>query len=102
MLSAPPYSFRVLVLAGSPLTRFDANAGMDLEAAVGRLHRDKGKLILSGITTRQFEAVDALGVARMMDINNLCPDPEFAIARAIVVLEDMRSRQVRRTQLVPA
>ena len=92
----------VLVLAISSLTRFDANAVMDLGAAVGRLHRDDRKLILSGITTRQFKALDALGVARMMDINNLCPDLEFAIARAIVVLEDVRPRQARRPQPVPA
>jgi anti-anti-sigma regulatory factor len=97
-----PEHCRVLVLAVSPLTRFDANAVMDLEAAVAKLHREKRKLILSGITTRQFKALDALGVARMMDINNLCPDLEFAIARAIVVLEDMRPRPVRRPQPVLA
>jgi anti-anti-sigma regulatory factor len=89
---------RVVVLAVSPLTRFNANAVMDLEAAVGRLHEDKKKLILSGITTHQFKALDELGVARMMDINNLCPDLEFAIARAMAVLEEMRPGGVRRSQ----
>jgi uncharacterized membrane protein YoaK (UPF0700 family)/anti-anti-sigma regulatory factor len=82
---------RVLVLAISPLTRFDENAVMDLEAAVLRLHRERKKLILCGITPVQFKALDALGVARVMDVNNLCPDLEFAIARAMVALEDSRS-----------
>ncbi len=97
-----PEHCHVLVLAISPLTRFDANAVMDLEAAVGRLHHDGRKLILSGITTHQFKALDALGVARMMDVNNLCPDLEFAIARAVVMLEDLRPRPKVRPQFVPA
>jgi uncharacterized membrane protein YoaK (UPF0700 family)/anti-anti-sigma regulatory factor len=87
-----PERCRVVVLAVSPLTRFDANAVMDLEAAVERLHADGRRLILSGITTHQFKALDALGVARTMDVNNLCPDLEFAIARVMAVLEEMNSR----------
>ncbi len=86
---------QVVVLAVSPLTKFDANAVLDLEAAVNRLHGAGKKLVLSGITTHQFKALDALGVARMMDINNLCPDLEFAIARAMAVLEQMVRRRRR-------
>jgi uncharacterized membrane protein YoaK (UPF0700 family)/anti-anti-sigma regulatory factor len=86
---------QVVVLAVSPLTKFDANAVLDLEAAVNRLHAGGKKLILSGITTHQYKALDALGVARMMDINNLCPDLEFAIARAMVVQEQMARRRMR-------
>jgi anti-anti-sigma regulatory factor len=89
-LDRVPDRYRIIVLAVNSLTQFDANAVMDLESAVEHLHRDNKKLILAGITTRQFKALDALGVARMMDVNNLCPDLEFAIARAMVVLEDMR------------
>jgi uncharacterized membrane protein YoaK (UPF0700 family)/anti-anti-sigma regulatory factor len=101
-LDRVPEHCHVVVLAISPLTRFDSNAVMDLEAAVGSLHDNKKKLILSGITTHQFKALDALGVARMMDVNNLCPDLEFAIARAMVVLEQTRSRPAQRPQLVVA
>jgi anti-anti-sigma regulatory factor len=100
-LDRVPDRFRVVVLAISPLTRFDANAVMDLEAAVRRLHRDHKKLILSGITNHQFKALNALGVPRMMEINNLCPDLEFAVARAIVLLEDMRPPSTPPTQTVP-
>jgi uncharacterized membrane protein YoaK (UPF0700 family)/anti-anti-sigma regulatory factor len=98
-LDRVPERCRVVVLAVSPLTQFDANAVMDLEAAVERLHADERKLILSGITTHQFKALDALGVARMMDVNNLCPDLEFAIARVMAVLEEMRSRREREAEL---
>jgi anti-anti-sigma regulatory factor len=86
---------QVVVLAVSPLTKFDTNAVLDLEVAVNRLHGAGKKLILSGISTHQFKALDALGVARMMDINNLCPDLEFAIARAMAVLEQMVRRRRR-------
>jgi anti-anti-sigma regulatory factor len=89
----------VLILAISAFTRFDENAVMDLEAAVVRLQREKKKLILSGVTPVQFKALDALGVARVMDVNNLCPDLEFAIARAMVVLEEMGLGNARRTNL---
>jgi uncharacterized membrane protein YoaK (UPF0700 family) len=85
-----PKTSRVIVLAISPLTRFDANAVMDLEAAVNRLHADQRHLIISGVTTHQFKALDSLGVARMMDVHNICPDIEFAIARALAVLEEMK------------
>lgn len=72
------------------------NAVMDLEAAVRRLHAKKKKLVLSGITPHQFKALDALGVARMMDVSNICPDLEFAIARAMAVLQEMSPRSARR------
>jgi uncharacterized membrane protein YoaK (UPF0700 family)/anti-anti-sigma regulatory factor len=88
-LDRVPDRYRVVVLAVSPFTHFDSNAVMDLEAAIDRLHVHHKKLILSGITTQQFKTLHALGVARMMDINNLCPDLEYAIARSMVVLEEM-------------
>jgi len=90
-LDRVPDRYRVVVLAVSPFTRFDSNAVMDLEAAIGRLHAHHKKLILSGITTPQFKTLHALGVGRMMDMNNLCPDLEFAIARSMVVLEEMQA-----------
>jgi uncharacterized membrane protein YoaK (UPF0700 family) len=90
-LDRVPEHCRVVVLAITPQTRFTANAVMDLEAAVSRLREERRTLILSGITTRQFKALDALGVAGLMDVNNICPDLEFAIARAIGVLEELRA-----------
>ncbi len=95
----PIADIRELDLLNDPELRLQGiiskNAVLDLEAAVNRLHGAGKKLILSGITTHQFKALDALGVARMMDTNNLCPDLEFAIARAMVVLEQMVRRRRR-------
>lgn len=80
-----PEECRVVVLAISPLARFDTNAVMDLESAVKTLHEGGRKLIISGVTPTHFKALNDLGVARIMDPSNLCPDLEFAIARAIVL-----------------
>lgn len=92
-LGRVPESCRVVVLAISPLTRFNSNAALDLEAAVRRLHADGRVLIISGITPAQFKSLDALGVARMMDVNNLCPDLEFAIARALTYVSPRRATE---------
>ncbi len=94
-----PDRCRVLVLAVSPLTRFDANAVLDLQATVDRLHRAERKLVLAGITAHQYKALDALGVGRVMDMNNICPDVEFAIARSMSLLEDMKSGTERQRPL---
>jgi uncharacterized membrane protein YoaK (UPF0700 family) len=101
-LDRVPDRFRVVVLAVSPLTRFDSNAVLDLEAAIVRLHQKHKKLILSGITTQQFKSLLALGIADAMDVNNLCPDLEYAIARSMVLLEDMHPGVVRPSATVPA
>ena len=91
-LERAPARCRVVLLAISPLMRFDANAVLDLGDAVVNLHARRKELILAGITTTQYKALDSLGATRSMDPNNLCPDVEFAIARAMVVLEEMRAQ----------
>ena len=89
-LSRVPGEARIVILALSPLTRFDANAVLDLEQVVKKLHESHKKLILSGTTAKQFRVLEQLGVARMMDIENIIPDLELAIARAIFLLQAER------------
>jgi anti-anti-sigma regulatory factor len=91
-----PAHWRVVILALSPLTRFDANAVLDLESAVKKLHANGRKLIICGLTQVQFRSLDDLGVVRMMDRSNLCPDLEFAIARGMALLhQDQTQRKSR-------
>ena len=85
-----PERCKIVILAISPLTRFTANAVLDMEAAVQKLHTDGRRLIVCGITPAQYAALDRLGVARMMDTHNLCPDLEFAVARVVTMLEESR------------
>ena len=63
---------------------------MDLESAVKSLHEAGRLLIISGITPAQFKSLDRFGVAGMMDTDNLCPDLEFAIARALSLVPRSR------------
>ena len=84
-----PKHMKVVILAVTPSTQLDANAVMDLEAAMKKLHGSGRKLIISGITMVQFKALSKLGVDRIMDVTNLCPDLEFAIARALAVLQEL-------------
>jgi uncharacterized membrane protein YoaK (UPF0700 family)/anti-anti-sigma regulatory factor len=84
-----PAQCRVLILAVSPLTRFDSNAVLDLEAAVHKLHARDMKVILSGITPTQYRSLDAQGVKNIMNLENLCPDLELAIARGINLVREL-------------
>ena len=46
------------------------------------------KLIIAGITPLQYRELERLGIAKSMDIEDLCSDLEFAIARGISLLRD--------------
>jgi hypothetical protein len=82
-----PARWRVVILALSPLTRFDNNAILDLESALKKLHDEGRKLILSGITHAQYRNLMDHGIGRSMDAENLCPDLEFAVARGIDLVQ---------------
>jgi anti-anti-sigma regulatory factor len=93
-----PARWRVVILALSPLTRFEANAVLDLESALKKLHAEGRKLILSGITPGQYRNLMDLGIGRTMDTENLCPDLEFAVARGIdLVQTNGWTREMRET-----
>ncbi|MDB5299485.1 MAG: putative transrane protein [Phycisphaerales bacterium] len=82
-----PARWRVIILALSPLTRFNSNSILDLESALEKLHREGRKLILSGITPGQYRNLMKQGIGRSMDLENLCPDLEFAVARGIDLVQ---------------
>jgi uncharacterized membrane protein YoaK (UPF0700 family) len=86
-----PARWRVIILAVSPLTRFDANAVLDLETAVKKLHSDGRKLIMCGLTGVQLKSLDDLGLIRMLNVYNICPDLEFAIARGIALIQQSQT-----------
>jgi uncharacterized membrane protein YoaK (UPF0700 family)/anti-anti-sigma regulatory factor len=85
-----PARWRVIILALSPLTRFDANSIMDLQATLDKLHAQHRKLVLSGITPVQYRQLADQGIAKFMDIENVCPDLEFAVARGIDLVQGMK------------
>ncbi len=84
-----PARWRVVILALSPLTRFDGNSVMDLESALKKLAEQGRRLVLSGITAVQYRHLAELGIDRVMDLQDLCPDLEFAVARGIDLVQTM-------------
>jgi uncharacterized membrane protein YoaK (UPF0700 family) len=82
-----PEHWRVVILVLSPQTRFNANAFLDLHAALQKLQASGRSLI----TSVQYKALQELGIAEAMDIENLCPDLEFAIARGLAMARPSNS-----------
>ncbi|HEY8747165.1 MAG TPA: YoaK family protein [Tepidisphaeraceae bacterium] len=80
-----PEHWRVVILVLSPQTQFNSNAFLDLHAALQKLQASERSLIIAGITSIQYKALQELGIADAMDIENLCPDLEFAIARGMAM-----------------
>ncbi|CAN5632642.1 hypothetical protein BH09PLA1_BH09PLA1_06370 [soil metagenome] len=78
-----PRSWRVVILAISPLTHLDSDAVANLRAAILSL-RDHGcGLILGGVTPAQFRTLRDANFFDTVQRENVCTDMEFAIARAI-------------------
>jgi anti-anti-sigma regulatory factor len=78
-----PSHWRVIVLALSPLIHFDANAVLDLKAAITSMRRAGRHLVLSGVTPRQYRLLMDAQIEKVMDVENICPDLEYAVARGI-------------------
>jgi len=98
-LDRVPAHYRVVILCIHPGMQFTANAVLDLEVALMRLHQSGRKLIISGVTNAQFRALEEHSVGRMMDVSNLCPDLEFAIARSMAALHHLDEAERRRQRL---
>lgn len=78
-----PARWRVIILAVSALTRFDAESVADLRTAAERLQSTGRELILSGVNPVQFKLMDTKGLTDVIATENFCADLEFAIARGI-------------------
>lgn len=85
--SRVPRQWRVIILALSPLTHFDANAVLDLKSAIAGLRRSGRRLVLSGITPRQYRLLVDAQIDSIMNLENICPDLEFAVARGIDLVQ---------------
>jgi uncharacterized membrane protein YoaK (UPF0700 family) len=84
-----PRHWRVIILAIGPQTRFDTNSFLDLEAAVRTLRNHQRRLIICGMSPPQYRRLHHLGVTRVLDIEDICPDLEFAVARGIELVREI-------------
>jgi hypothetical protein len=88
-----PARARVIVLALSPFTRLDSNAILDLHQAIQRLRREHRRLVVAGVKPAQYKLLDAHGVADLLAVEDFCPDLEFAIARGIELVRELRGER---------
>jgi uncharacterized membrane protein YoaK (UPF0700 family) len=78
-----PRHWRVIVLAVSPLTHFDADEALNLLAAVQKLRAQHRDLVVCGVNRSQFKALRDAGLPVALGLENFCPDLDLAIARAM-------------------
>lgn len=88
-----PHHWRVVILAMSPMTRLDTNAFLDLTSTVQKLREQRRDLILCGLTPRQYKELEKSDLPDVIDPENVCPDMEFAIARAMGRLEEISGQR---------
>jgi uncharacterized membrane protein YoaK (UPF0700 family) len=83
-----PEHWKVIILAVSPLTHFDADAVLDLAAAVQKLRGQQRDLIICGITRPQFKILYAGDFPTTLGLENFAPDLDLALARAMNILAE--------------
>jgi uncharacterized membrane protein YoaK (UPF0700 family) len=86
-----PKRWRVVILAIPAPMRFTSNAVLDLQAAAEALDVHGRRLVISGVTPHHYKELDALGATPLVDLEDLCPDLEFAIARAMSHVHEFTS-----------
>ena len=79
---------RVVVLMLSPQTRLDANAALNLAAAVKRLRSARRDLVVAGVGPHQYKVLDRGGLLEVLHPENVTADVGPAVARAMALLAD--------------
>jgi uncharacterized membrane protein YoaK (UPF0700 family) len=78
-----PQHWRVVVLSVSPMTYFNTNSVEDLRDVIEKMHAGGRELVIAGISPKQYKVLVRGGLTDVLDVENFCPDLEFAIARGI-------------------
>jgi len=84
-----PSSARVVILDIQDMTILSNNASLELRAFIHRLHGDGRRIIFAGLSREQVDAIRSAGAGDALDADNVCPDLELAIARGLMLLEDV-------------
>lgn len=78
-----PRRWRIVVLCFHASVLIDEDAAAGLREAAQSLGRDGGRLIVASLTPAQFAAFERFGVFRAIPRDDVWPDVEFALARAV-------------------
>jgi uncharacterized membrane protein YoaK (UPF0700 family) len=84
-----PRHWRVVILAVSPLTHFDPDAVLDLQAAVQKLRASRRDLIVCGVNRPQFKVLMKMDFPEFLGFENFAPDLDFAIARGMNLVSEL-------------
>jgi len=87
-----PDHWRVVILCLAHSLRIDANAAEDLLVAIRKLKSQGRGFVLASVTPQQYAVLEKVGIIAEIGWENLCPDLEFALSRAM----DLRQPQVSR------
>lgn len=85
-----PASTRVVVLDLDQVTRLDANAAMELRAALARLAQQGRRMVVAGLNGEQYEQLRRAGAGELLDPMSVCPDLELAVARGLNLLAEQK------------
>lgn len=81
-----PASTKVVVLDLDQVTQLDANAAMELRAALTRLAHQGRRMVIAGLNGEQYEQLRRAGAGELLDPMSVCPDLELAVARGMNLL----------------
>jgi uncharacterized membrane protein YoaK (UPF0700 family) len=80
-----PRHWQIIILAFSPITQLTDNAALDLVATAEELRRHGRTLIIANFSARQFQILKRHNGVEELGAENILPDLEFAIARAMAI-----------------
>jgi hypothetical protein len=87
-----PAAAKVVILDLGDVRQLDANSALEICALLRLTRRQGRELILSGLTSVQFEQLREAGAGDGLDYEHVCPDLELAVARGMNMLEEMSVR----------
>jgi anti-anti-sigma regulatory factor len=82
-----PAACRIVILDLGDVTVLDSNAALELRALMKQSAARGRRLVISGISGEQYNAMRAAGAGDTLDPTNVCADLELAIARGLTLLD---------------
>ncbi len=83
-----PGQIRVVVLDLTDVSEFDADAALELRAAISRLASQGRRMVVAGLTNKEYARLIRAGAGEGLRPENVCPDLDLAIARGLNLVED--------------
>ncbi|MBX3359085.1 MAG: DUF1275 family protein [Phycisphaeraceae bacterium] len=86
-----PKAARVVILDLGDVTRLDSNAALELRTVLTAFRSEQRRLVLAGLSGEQYEQLRQAGAAGVIDPTSVCADLELAVARGLVLLEELKA-----------